>query len=174
VDDSCSQVQLTRRASKLLSTRYKPANSLGLTSSVCKELEAGPMLRSSASRSLFRTLVSSTGPHLRPVHHRGALQTSKLWTQTTHRPQLVINTVRKPVSAFLVRHQTTQWTIDRKHEAEIGQQKLKPDPKDVTPTSSVHPVLHEAKASDPHGDTDMMAGIKGDLVSLSPPILSTS
>jgi hypothetical protein len=131
------------------------------------------MLRSPASRSLFRTLTSSTTPRFRPFHHRGTLQTSKLCTQTARRPQLVINAVRKPVSALLVRHETTQWTIDRKHEAEIGQEKLKPNPKSVTPTSSVHPVLHEANVSDPHGDTDMMAGIRGDLVSLSPPILES-
>ena len=127
------------------------------------------MLRSPASRSLFRTLT----PRFRPLHHRGALQTSKLCTQTARRPQLVINAIRKPVSALLVRHETTQWTIDRKHEAEVGQEKLKPDPKSVTPTSSVHPVLHEANVSDPHSDTDMMAGIRGDLVSLSSLILES-
>jgi hypothetical protein len=86
---------------------------------------------------------------------------------------LVINAIRKPVSAHFVRHETTQWVIDRKHEAEVGQEKLKADPKSVTPTSSVHPVLHEANVSDPHGDTDMMAGIRADLVSLSSPILES-
>jgi len=130
------------------------------------------MFRAPASRSLFRTLTSSTTPRFRPLYRHGALQTSKLCTKTARRPQLAINAIRKPVSALLVRHETTQWTIDHKREAEVAQQKLKPDPKTVTPTSSVHPVLHEAKTSDPHGDSDMMASIRGDLVSLSSLILS--
>lgn len=126
------------------------------------------MLRSPASRSLLRPLATSTTPRFRPVHRLAALQTSKLCTQTAHRPQLVANTVRNPLSALRVRHQTTQWTIDHKHEAELGREKLKPNPQNVTPTSSMNPVLQDA---DPEGDTDMMAAIRGDMVRLGSPIL---
>ena len=129
------------------------------------------MLRSPASRSLFRTLAGSTAPRFRLVNHRGTLQTSKLCTQSVHRPQLVINAARKPVSALLVRHQTTQWNIDRKHEAEVGRKKLKPDPESVTPTSSVQSVFDGAKTPEPHSDVDMMAGIRSDVVRLARPIL---
>jgi hypothetical protein len=77
------------------------------------------------------------------------------------------------VSSLLVRHQTTQWTIDNKREAEVGREKLKANPQNVTPTSSVNPVIRDANMSDPPGDTDMMAGIKGDIVSLGSPILAS-
>lgn len=167
-DKSCSQVHTTVECpndSPLVISLRIPFE---LISFAYKEIEAGTMLRNPASRSLFRTLASSSAPHFRPVH-----QTSKLYTRTSHRPQLVINAVRRPVSALLVRQQSTQWTIDHKHEAEVGREKLKANPQSVTPTSSVNPVLHDAKTSDLHGDTDMMAGIRADMVCLSCSILAS-
>lgn len=119
------------------------------------------MLRTPASRSIFRTLSSSTGPASRAFQKRGALQTSKLCTQSAKRPQLLLNGAGKPVPAYLVRHQTT---IDRKHEQEVAKQKLKPDPENVSTTSSIHPILSEVQTPLPEKDAEMAGGIRADLV----------
>jgi len=86
-----------------------------------------------------------------------------LCTQSIKRPQVLLNASRKPVSAFLVRHQTT---IDRKHEQEIAQQKLKADPEHVSSKSSVHPLFSEVATEQPDKDVDMGSAIRSDLVDI--------
>jgi len=86
-----------------------------------------------------------------------------LCTQSIKRPQVLLNASRKPASAFLVRQQTT---IDRKHEQEVSQQKLKADPKHVSTKSSVHPLFSEVATAQPEKEADMGSAIRSDLVDL--------
>lgn len=56
-------------------------------------------------------------------------------------------------------------TIDTKREAKIGEKKLQADPSTVSTTSSIHPVMGEARSEESgEKETDMMAGVKHDMV----------
>jgi hypothetical protein len=57
-------------------------------------------------------------------------------------------------------------TIDRKTEQEVGHSKLQPDPEGVSLASSTHPILGEVhNQNESKDDTDMMAGVRSDIVS---------
>lgn len=55
--------------------------------------------------------------------------------------------------------------IDTKHEADLGKSKLEAHPETVSSESSTHPVFHEIATPEEEKDTDMMLGIRQDLVS---------
>ena len=56
--------------------------------------------------------------------------------------------------------------INEKAEGEIAKHTLTPHPETVSETSSTHPLFGEVATEDPDDkDTDMMAGIRNDLVS---------
>ena len=115
------------------------------------------MFRTSASRTAYRVLGG-----LAPVPR--ASFASKLCTLSKNRPQAV----GKPMTLALARYASQQSPMDhinKKHEQELGQQKLKADPDVVSTTSSTHPVFGEVgMAEDPNKDADMMAGVKSDMV----------
>ena len=78
-----------------------------------------------------------------------------------------------PLNMALTRHVTSNPgrpidSIDSKHELEVARQKLKASPETVSTGSSVHPVFGEVGAVEEEKDTDMMAGIKSDLVGEMP------
>lgn len=54
--------------------------------------------------------------------------------------------------------------MDKGHEEKVGHEKLQPTPNTVSATSSVHPVLEEVGTPEAEPDTDMMAGIRSDMV----------
>lgn len=55
--------------------------------------------------------------------------------------------------------------IDSKHEKEVGAQRISPHPDQVSADSSVHPIFGEVGgAAEPEHDTDMMAGVRSDMV----------
>lgn len=60
-------------------------------------------------------------------------------------------------------------SINKKHEEEIARQKLEQHPELVSADSSTHPLFGEvgstSEKSEKEDDTDMMAGVKADLVS---------
>lgn len=58
-------------------------------------------------------------------------------------------------------------TRDTGLEARLQKETLQPDPKLVSLTSSVHPVTEEVGKEQKEDDTDMMAGIRHDVVSAS-------
>jgi hypothetical protein len=59
--------------------------------------------------------------------------------------------------------------IDVKHEAEIAKHKLEADPKLVSSQSTTHPVLGEVGGvPEVEHDTEMLAGVKHDLVGQCP------
>lgn len=53
--------------------------------------------------------------------------------------------------------------IDIKHEGQVAKEKLTPHPDIVSATSSTHPVFGEVATAEPEKNTDMMAGIRGDM-----------
>lgn len=54
--------------------------------------------------------------------------------------------------------------VDIKAEAQKAKEKLTPSPETVSTASSTHPIMSEIGTPDKNDDTDMMAGIRGDLV----------
>ncbi|TKA75456.1 hypothetical protein B0A49_05713 [Cryomyces minteri] len=124
------------------------------------------MLRTGASRALFRSLASSAAPSVRATSYNGAVGqlqlTSRLCTLSTKRPQALA----KPLTAAFARLQTTQtqWDkIDKKQEGKVGKEKLEASPELVSSTSSTHPIFGEIGTEEKEDDTDMMAGVKADL-----------
>jgi len=134
---------------------------------------SGPikMLRTGFSRSAFRAL-SSASSVTRTSFNAGQnapRYTSKLCTMSKSRPMAL----RLPSSMALTRSFADEKpaglaSIDQKHEKEIAKEKLEVHPETVSTASSTHPVFGEVGAEEPEKDTDMMAGIRGDLVSAAP------
>lgn len=54
--------------------------------------------------------------------------------------------------------------IDLKHEKDISGRKITPHPELVSSGSSTHPVFGEIGKPQEEHDTDMMAGVRGDMV----------
>lgn len=60
-------------------------------------------------------------------------------------------------------------SINQQHETEVGKEKLEAHPELVSAASSVHAINSEIGRSDPkEEDTDMLAGIRHDLVCQGP------
>jgi len=55
--------------------------------------------------------------------------------------------------------------IDEKHEKDVSKEKLHAHPEYVSSSSSTHAVFGEVATPEEEKDTDMMAGVRGDLVS---------
>ena len=130
------------------------------------------MLRSGASRAAFRALSSGAASSSRSsfIAAQSAPKfTSKLSTFNSSRPQAL----SKPLTMALTRFQTTRGpvdNIDQKHESEVGKEKLAPHPEIVSADSSTHPIFAEVgRQEEQEKDTDMMLGIRQDLVSCKRP-----
>lgn len=83
------------------------------------------------------------------------------------RPQAV----GKPLTMSLVRFETTRRPIDNidvKHEEQVGQTVMRAHPDRVSADSTMHPVFGEVGKEEEEKDTDMMAGIRSDLVNMGP------
>jgi len=128
------------------------------------------MLRTNAARAAFRALNTA------PAATRSSFATSQ------NAPRLVSQlsksrptALSKPLSMALTRYQTSGQTtggsltnpdkIDSRHEQEVAKGKLRADPSIVSSTSSTHAVFGEVATPEEEKDVDMMAGVKGDLVS---------
>ncbi|KAL9095762.1 MAG: hypothetical protein Q9165_002194 [Trypethelium subeluteriae] len=123
------------------------------------------MLRSGAPRAVLGSLTRSTATAPRSAFltptHKGQ-RTSNLATLCNRRPL----TAARPFTAAFIRYQSTSQPldkVDRKHEAQVGNEKLQATPETVSATSSVHPVLGEVATPEQEPDTDMMAGIRSDM-----------
>lgn len=57
--------------------------------------------------------------------------------------------------------------IDKKHEEAVENEKIEAHPEEVSSSSTVHQVFSEKGVEEEEEDTDMLAGVKSDLVSLS-------
>lgn len=130
------------------------------------------MLRNQASRAVLRSLNAANAQHLRTSFNAASSKaplTSRLCTlSSSKRPQNVATAMWKPISAVLSQRQryaSTQWDKpDIKMEKEIAEKKLKPEPELVSSTSSIHPMFSEIGTPEPEKETDMMKGIKQDMV----------
>lgn len=78
------------------------------------------------------------------------------------------NAFAKPLATsatrFYTRTHVLQDKIDVKHEKEVAKHKISPHPELVSSGSSSHPVFGEVGAQEQPDDTDMMAGIRSDMV----------
>lgn len=124
------------------------------------------MLRSGASRAAFRALSgsASTGRTTFLAAQNGSRFTATLSTLSTRRPQ----SLAKPLGMGMTRFasaRTPMDNIDQKHERELAKGKLEAHPELVSAESSTHPLFEEIGKPEEEKDTDMMAGIRGDLVS---------
>lgn len=118
------------------------------------------MLRSGAPRSALRSL-NAAGIAKTPFARQNFA--SQIWTAASRRPQALA--AAKPLG--LVRCQSIKNPIDNvdiKAEAQKAKEKLTPHPETVSTTSSTHPIMSEVGAGEKHDDTDMMSGIRGDMV----------
>lgn len=124
------------------------------------------MLRSGAPRAALRALNST------PLSTRASWTASKTGPKLDARLTTITGArslaVSKPLSLALTRfHSNTrvlQDKIDLKHEKDVAGQKLHAHPEYVSSTSSTHPVFGEVATKEQEKDTDMMAGIRSDMV----------
>jgi hypothetical protein len=102
---------------------------------------------------------------------RSSQFSSKLCTLSQATRPLAIG---KPVTLALARYASQQAPMDKinkEAESKIGSEKLEAHPDLVSSTSSTHPLFGEVgMPEDQHKDDDMMAGVKGDLVSANLPL----
>jgi hypothetical protein len=87
---------------------------------------------------------------------------------SSKRPQIHAITLQK-LSNTPFRYATTKQPVDKidtKSEEKTAATKLGVDKEHVTSESSVHPLFAEVGTPNPEPDTDMGAGIRGDLVCL--------
>lgn len=69
----------------------------------------------------------------------------------------------KPIQAAIFRRNLTD--EQKAAEKKYAQEKLKATPETVTASSTSHPVFGELGASEPPPEVDVMAGVRGDVVS---------
>ena len=123
------------------------------------------MFRAGAARQL--RALSGLGTSV----PRSSQFSSKLCTLSQATRPLAIG---KPVTLALARYASQQAPMDKINkevESKLGSQKLEAHPETVSSTSSTHPVFGEVgMPEDQHKDDDMMAGVKGDLVSREFPV----
>ena len=124
------------------------------------------MLRSGASRAILGSLTRTSQITPRSAFLSAtskAQRGSHLTTLCSRRPLAAT----RSVTGTFVRSQTTTPPLDKKdqkHEQQVGREKLQATPETVSTTSSVHPVLEEVGTPEAEPDTDMMAGIRSDMV----------
>ena len=129
------------------------------------------MLRSGPSRALLRSLISPTASQVRFTTSRATHQlqlAAKVSSIGIKRPKPLAIAPYRPGAGAIIRYasQVIPGKPDTKAEAEAGEEKLEVHPDLVSAESSVHPLFHEVATPDPEPDTDMMAGIRNDLVGL--------
>ncbi|KAF2178340.1 hypothetical protein K469DRAFT_336403 [Zopfia rhizophila CBS 207.26] len=122
------------------------------------------MLRTGASRLALGSIAAPTARPAAAVFTRAVtpLQwTTKFSSASSKRPQILPMAQIKPIQAVFRR--TLADRIDREAEKRYANEKIKPTPETVTPTSTVHPMFSEVGVQNPEKDIDMMAGLKSDL-----------
>lgn len=128
------------------------------------------MLRSRAARSFTKSLVSFTGSTIRPevknalLHARGHSHTS---VSCIRRVPPTALAPFKPVSRVLQRSASTGPPydhIDKKKEEGVAKTTIEPHPEEVSVDSTVRHVMREEGVEEQERDTDMLAGVKADLV----------
>ena len=151
------------------------------------------MLRTCVSRSLSRSVLSSSAPLLVRTTHNAAFGTSQQALTTASRALVASKkqhatslalTKFQPFSTSLQRAITTATgtvydKIDHEAEMRIANQVIRPTTEEVTVDSSFQGILEERGKQDDGDypvhpdDTDMLAGVKHDLVrplsSIPPP-----
>ena len=124
------------------------------------------MLRSAAPRAIFGSVTRSPRASSRQTFVNTlfrAQRSSSLTTLCGKRQRAAT----KPISTAFIRYQTTSPPFDKadtKHEEKVSHEKLPTTPQTVSATSSVHPVLGEVATAEEGPDTDMMQGIRSDMV----------
>ncbi|KAF2720193.1 hypothetical protein K431DRAFT_286035 [Polychaeton citri CBS 116435] len=118
------------------------------------------MLRSGASRQLFRSLNATSSVTLK------ASARSQLATHALRRPAAVAAArplmLQQQLRAFAdARKEVDQINLEAEHKA--SEKTLKPHPELVSTSSSTHPITSEVGVENEEKDVDMMAGIKHDL-----------
>lgn len=121
------------------------------------------MLRTNASRSILRSLNTS---QVASQQFRQQF-TAQLWT-AARRPQTLAMTAAKPMALARLQSSDSKAggiaNVDLKHEAQKAKEKLTASPETVSTSSSTHPIMGEVGTKDEEDHTDMMAGIRGDMV----------
>jgi len=126
------------------------------------------MLRTGAARAAFRSLNTA------PVTTRSSFTTSqnapRLVSQLCAMSKSRPTAISKPLTMALTRYQSRGGLsnpdkIDEKHEKDVSKEKLHAHPEYVSSSSSTHAVFGEVATPEEEKDTDMMAGVRGDLVS---------
>ena len=122
------------------------------------------MLRSGVSRSAFRALSSASSTASSRTSFTASQFSSKLCTLSRERPMALA----KPLTMALARHQSQGPPYDRvdaSAEKKLAEKRLKGSPETVSSTSSTHALFAEVGVEEKQEkDTDMMAGVKSDLV----------
>lgn len=130
------------------------------------------MLRTGAPRAAFRSLNSfaaaAAAASGRTTFTRNAPHfSSKLCILSSSRPVAVAKPTTMALARFASNRNSPMDTIDRKHEMAVSKENLPASPDTVSADSSTHPVFGEVgMREDQEKDTDMMAGIKQDMVSI--------
>lgn len=149
------------------------------------------MLRAGASRSLLRSVTSSSVPLVRTSHNAAFLASRAVATASralviSKRQPSTTTALTKfhPFTTSLQRSATTASGtvydhIDHEAEMKIARQPLRPtDEEEVSADSSMVSVLEERQDKSQEGkypdvpdETDMLAGVKNDLVRSPMPVL---
>lgn len=127
------------------------------------------MMRSGAQRALLRPFTNTTASRARFAHT--IAQRSVLGQQTSvmgkkYQP-LALTAFRGANTAVVRSYASTvpgTTKLSSKEEKKLAQEPLEASPQFVSAESSVHPVFSEVATKDPEDDTDMMAGIRHDVV----------
>ena len=145
--------------------------SFTVSSAVGRSIMFRPTSSAAASRALWRSLNSAAHSPLHrasgPVRQHLRSQLCTL-SQRPRGPAMV-----KPLVSQTLQFGRRQATtgnrgpvdnIDKKYEEHIQQQKLHPDPASVSSTSTTNPVFESGGGQSAERDTEMLAGVKHDLV----------
>ena len=130
------------------------------------------MIRSGAPRSFTRSLThltrSTTRKPFAPAVIRAQLATSSR-SLVARWPATLAIAPHKPAVAALQRNAsgTAFDHIDQKRESKIAKTEIPVDPEAVSSDSSVRQVFSEQGVEEPEKETDMLAGVKQDLVRTS-------
>jgi len=132
------------------------------------------MFRSGASRALLRSLTTSTSSSAFRSQQQHQLR-SQLCTLSRTSPLSPTKPLGSKTLA-LVRYasrtgdRSAMDEINAQHETAVAKEKLEAHPESVSSTSSMHPLNSELGGIERTGkkeedeDTDMFAGVRGDLV----------
>ena len=127
------------------------------------------MIRAGAPRSITQSLTHATQCATR----RPYIPTlAKAQLTSSARPSSLALAARKPSATALQRfastHPGTAFDhIDKKREDKLGKSEIEADPDAVSIDSSVRHVFREEGVEEREKETDMLAGVKQDLVSTS-------